>query len=439
MAVPGGLARMIANPATRAQVPTSMLPARYQAMRAANARRAQANASPLYNPLAVLSGGDLKNAVTTEVNAALNPAEDLLRREGGAQSRRMGDYFKQIAPQFQQAAQASTDAAAQLARQLAVSGQQSQQAITGDEAQANALMQQDQGVRGGGLDAGYGNALNALFAAQKGTASALNNVAQAQAAGHSAGHETVAQTAAATLPGRAMDAQAQLANKIANQVGVIEQKRPGLTADTLDKLRQQGFTDYATAQGLGLKQSALESQNAYRQGQLHNAQVRNRDSLVLGRQRNSITQQDAIGNLQERRRHDLAMETLRQQAAQKGVNGLTPAQQRTLHAANAKWRADAQGAAQQVSYFLSGQKDPKTGKAYSPAQVRSYLASKLHDGDMVDVAFALAQNKGKIPSALAQRLQARHIGVPQSWIQVQFPNPAQAVGAPPLGALPPGR
>jgi hypothetical protein len=449
MATPGKYSALLNDPNTRAAVPTRFLSPAQQKMRVV-ARQRKAENQTLYNPNALLSGDTLRRAVKSEVDAQINPqlaAYDRqtaqLRQQGTVTSQRLGGYYGQLQATMPAAQAAQQSSASALAAQLAGIGQHSQDVITQAQQEAQARGVQDQALRGTGLDAGMSQRLAAEFAAQKGAAAAQTSIAASQAGAQAMGSQGVAGTMAAVLPARALDAQTVLASNQQRQIddvlgkrADVEAQRGGLTADTLNKLRQQQFENSAAAQTLHLK--GVSEQNSATAAAARIAETaKGRRASERARQASTaVAQQNAntsAGRLAEQQRHDHAMESLRTRAA-KNPNALTPSEKRSLIKANNDYRGKIRGAIQ-IGQGQIGQIAVVKGQVIKDANgkphrvtindVRQGLVKKYGDGDLVDAAVDIIQN-GSLSVDVAQRLRARHIGIPKDWLGYVKP-PRKAV------------
>lgn len=273
--VPGKYAKLIKQ-GKYAKVPAKFLTPDQQKIRTARIRAYQNRT--LYNPLAQLSGNQLRSAVNQIVNAQINPQLSALDRQrtqaetqGSALSQRIGGYYNQSQQLAQQGVAAAANSRDQIAAMLASIGQQTQGAIGQAEQTAQGYTAQDQALRGIGLDAGTSQRLAADFARQKISAAQQISAQQSLGAAQGQGALNAAQMAAQVLPSRAADAQLILASQVAKTTSdilgkkqEIEATRPGLFADTLTKLRQSEFEKAATMETLNIQgqQAATSAYNA---------------------------------------------------------------------------------------------------------------------------------------------------------------------------------
>jgi hypothetical protein len=263
------VAQLAANPGTRSKIPDSLLPAQFRAGRA-NAQRMKTENATLYNPSQILSGSDLRNSVKAAVDLQINPQLGAFDRSIGSltgqrdtQAARLGQYFDMYNKQTASGAAALTGGAQQLAAQMAQLGQGSQSQLEAIQQGINSRTTADAALRGPGLQ-DNGPASSALDFAKAQQAGA-NAGYQTQAAATGSGFAGIAGTIAAVAPMRAADATANLANTFNKQIAdmqgrraEVDAQRGPLTTQTLDKMRQDQFTNLATMKGLGLKEADLQ-------------------------------------------------------------------------------------------------------------------------------------------------------------------------------------
>jgi hypothetical protein len=262
------VAALAANPGTRSKIPTALLPAQYQAGRKTAQRVARENTT-LYNPSAILSGSDLRNAVKSEVGLQIDPqlsAFDRAIKNLGAgrdvASGRLAGYSNLYNAETAKSAGALSDAGNQLVQQIAAAGQGTQNTLDKIKGDISSEASADTALRGSGLQ-DFGRA-QAAVDFNKAQAAGASNSATGVAAGQAAGTNTLAGTIAAVAPMRANDQQFALAGKfnqqIADMMGKradVEATRGDLTAKTLNQMRQDQFTNLVTMKGLDLKASDL--------------------------------------------------------------------------------------------------------------------------------------------------------------------------------------
>ena len=263
------IAVLAKNPGTRSSIPDKYLPAQFKAARA-TAQRVKTENATIYNPTAVLGGNDLRNAVKSEVDLNLNPqiaAYDKNIKDLGAArdiaSSRLGGYFDLYNKQAATSAANLSNSGNALVQQLAAAGKQTQDTLGGVQADIDSRSASDAALRGSGLQ-DFGRA-NAAVDFNKAQAAGATQSAVGAAAGQVGGTNTLAGTIAAVAPMRAGDQQFALAGKFNQQIADMTSKRAAteatrgpLTTQTLDKMRQDQFTNLATMKGLDIKQADLQ-------------------------------------------------------------------------------------------------------------------------------------------------------------------------------------
>jgi hypothetical protein len=263
------VAALVANPGTRSKVPLALLPAKYQAGRKTAQRMAQENAT-LYNPAQILSGKDLRSAVKSTVNLQLNPQIAAYDRGIGTITNQRNSTLGRAA-QYSSGYDAATAASAaglsgagqQLAAQIAAQGQNTQNVLQGIQQDDSSRRAADVALRGQGLQ-GPDEAAHALDLAKVNAAGATSSATN-QAAAQAGAASNLAGTIAAVAPMRAQDQQFALAGKFNQQIADmtakradVEASRGDLTSSTLQKMRNDQFTNLATMKGLDLKASDLQ-------------------------------------------------------------------------------------------------------------------------------------------------------------------------------------
>jgi hypothetical protein len=263
------VAALAANPGTRSKIPLALLPAKYQAGRKTAQRMAQENAT-LYNPAQILSGKDLRSAVKSTVDLQLNPQVAAFDRGIGTITNQRNSTLGRAA-QYSSGYDAATAASAaglsgagqQLAAQIAAQGQNTQNVLSGIQSDDSTRRAADTALRGEGLQ-GPDQAAQQLNLAKANAAGATSSATN-QAAAQAGSAANLAGTIAAVAPMRAQDQQFALAGKFNQQIADmtakradVEASRGDLTSTTLQKMRNDQFTNLATMKGLDLKASDLQ-------------------------------------------------------------------------------------------------------------------------------------------------------------------------------------
>jgi hypothetical protein len=263
------VAALAANPGTRSKIPLALLPAKYQAGRKTAQRMAQENAT-LYNPAQILSGKDLRSAIKSTVDLQINPQIAAFSRGIGTITNQRNSTLGRAA-QYSSGYDAATAASAaglsnaggQLAAQIAAQGQNTQNVLSGIQQDDSTRRAADTALRGQGLQ-GPDQAAQQLDVAKANAAGATSSATN-QAAAQAGSAANLAGTIAAVAPMRAQDQQFALAGKFNQQIADmtakradVEATRGDLTSTTLQKMRNDQFTNLATMKGLDLKASDLQ-------------------------------------------------------------------------------------------------------------------------------------------------------------------------------------
>jgi hypothetical protein len=221
----------------------------------------------LYQPQMSLRGQALANAARQLTNLTYDPAIKELSmqlaqnaQQGSAAEQRTSDYYNQLLPYAQSSAAGSQAISDKLNATLADIGAQAQQTI-GQQTLPPAV----QDLVNRGLGAGAPEQLAAQIAAQKATAANQSQAQQAYGAEVGSNAARLAQQSLGTYALRGQErlgniaAATRLAAEPINQKIASEQvaKASAYTAN-LGKLRQQEFNNLVTAQGLGIRQQAIQ-------------------------------------------------------------------------------------------------------------------------------------------------------------------------------------
>lgn len=263
------VAALAGSPGTRSKIPTALLPAKYRAGRI-QAQKIKTENATLYNPAQILSGNDLRGAVKGIVNAQINPQLGAFDRgiksltgQRDVSGARLGQYMDMYSKDTAGSAAALSNSGQQLVAQIAQQGQQTQDVLSRIQSDDSSRRSADVALRGEGLQ-GPDQAAQALNLAKTNAAGATAS-ATGQAAAQATGTSNLAGTIAAVAPMRAQDSMMNLANTFNKQIvemqgrrAETEAQRGPLTAQTLEKMRQDQFTNLATMKGLNLKESDLQ-------------------------------------------------------------------------------------------------------------------------------------------------------------------------------------
>lgn len=238
---------------------------------AKRARRRDRN--PLYDPGQQLSGNALATAAGQLTDLQFKPQEQALDEQsktattqGTALADRSRAYYAGVAKEAAAAVANQQAIRDRLSTGLSAIGDQAQARVGQAQTDAATASSADSALRGQGLSGGGAEKTAAELAAQK--ASAANAAGQYQAAGalqsgNYAGLQAGIQGSSALKGG---EAQTSLLNRLAGIQAGIGQKRADLSSqrgaakekNILD-LRQQGFENAVTVQGLGIDKAKISS------------------------------------------------------------------------------------------------------------------------------------------------------------------------------------
>lgn len=281
---------------------------------------------PLLDPMASLSGRDLRRTSKQLVNLQLRPQlgalgreESEARRTNDALARRTADYFSGLTPLFQQSSQAQSAASDALAQRLA--GIHDQTMGTIDQAAFAAAQRgiDDQTLRGQGLDGGSAQRMAAEITAAKATASGLDSIAAEQATRHAGAFEGLANLGGQIAGMRGQEVQGILASQLAGQLRDIQGRRSDIRAtrgplqtQMLMDLRNQGFEQTMARKAFGLQRRGQEFEqdlardtfNLQKSGQRHQRKM-DRLEYKLARDTLNVNSDQAMAQIEaDMFRHD---------------------------------------------------------------------------------------------------------------------------------------
>jgi hypothetical protein len=291
---------------------------------------------PFYNPTVQLSGWRLRNAAHRLADFQFGPQRSELGRESASVTRQGGallghasDYYHQLAAEEAQGVARQAALSGQTNAQLAQLGAQAQGQVTAAQGQQASAVAADAAQRGQGLQ-GTNTAADELAAAR---ASAAQSAQGFRSAGVLQGANYQGLAAATRSAGmlKGGEVQGELANRIATAQGDIRSKQQDLEAQygsavakNVTDLRQQGFENIATQEGLGLKGQQLQADIAQNQADEALARGRLSETSRANKARERIAKINsriAAGNLTERQRHDLETEKQGHKRILKGTSG----------------------------------------------------------------------------------------------------------------------
>lgn len=305
----------LTDPGKRSTIPDAYLkrlnPGLYQ-KRLTNRRITQENATT-YNPMAMLSGDSLRKTAALFASQQYDPqiqsAESdrkLAIKNDAVLAERIAGYYKDANSALATAHENAQGAQGKLAADLAASHSQLNQSMQTDQANAQKFAQDDQALRGTGMDAGLSQRLTADFQRQQqgvqANAQAQENAGNVAGAGW-AGLASMMQGAGAI---RGADAMSQVANMSANRetklgqdVAALKGEKGAAQVKFTQDLRGSEFEKSVTASTLDIKQQTADTAAAkasfdakYKTNKLKADQRYRADELALRR----LTQQQAHGD-----------------------------------------------------------------------------------------------------------------------------------------------
>lgn len=406
------LARKLANPGERSKLPISKLPPAMAAERMRLQHQDELN-NTLYNPATILAGQPLADTVKSLVTLQTKPQLDGLdhqadqaRADNQMVADRAAAYYKQIAADDQATAgrtqQASQDALAH--QQTIDSGEAT--ALQGIKDNAANGIAEDARVRGGLANVGTDQlmarlAQNQADLAQRSHAdqTALNSNGNTET--HwSAGRPGVTQLAGGQV-------QRGLANALFANLGDIATKRQSVVdtegpaaVDLTQKLRQQGFDNLITQNGLQLKNDQLQADVKKSLAQLGVTQSHNKAMEGVAQQGADT----AAGRLTESQRHDKTTEGIQQQNADtsknKTKNGPKSKPKTGVGSLTSTKENDYVSEVNTIAGWLQNPPPDKNGKPQTRQQVIANLTQgknplgKPVDPTLIHIASSIAANQG---------------------------------------------
>jgi hypothetical protein len=477
---PLSLAQRRANPALRSKLPISQLTPAQQATRRKWQQVKAENKNSLYDPTVQLSGHALVQAARDLASEQITPKVDALTHQlgsittqGSALAARSGDYYRQLAHDELGKVAQQKALAGMLSQQTANVGAQTQQAFNQMSAQEQQRQASDTTLRGAGLG-GDVSQVPAEIQAQQGAAATLQQAAGNQAASQGAEWSSLANAMAQSRQLRGGEVQGQLLNRVGNQqqqvrqnIADTESQRGGLETEQLTKLRQQGFENLVTQQGLGIKQQDLQAQLAgidqrataatgklkldttkFKADQAYkNAQIdikRGVDPVTGKPLRKGVSAADALNQwkLDYARKHGHLPST------GGGAGGLTPAQQA---AAGKAWSRvqDALGLAGSAKITVDAKgnptSDPAAATGKRPATMNETVAQLRHLNYpewAIQATLSIRHHGFVIPSVRRMIAQAApNVQIPKQYLtpprgrKPRRPAPKPGASIPGLGAI----
>lgn len=270
------------------------------AQRPQRRRRRNANTNPLYDVARQLGGKQLKKAANDLAALEFDPAQQALQREaeqvttqGSALTGRASDYYLQLAREEQGNIDKLAAINQMVGGQVQQAGATAQGAITAADQEAQRLARES-APGAAGLGAGgqvlaetqaarnraAGNTLDATLSSGAATQAAAGLANTGRQARSMQGGETLAQLTNLVA--------GQLAENRGKQTSLAGQRASAVKKNVLD-LRQQGFENLVTQEGLGIKSAELAAEVAQQQSDAALARRRLRQTGRQNRARNRLT------------------------------------------------------------------------------------------------------------------------------------------------------
>lgn len=266
-------------------------------------RRRRAEMAALFDPGATLSGRSLRRAANTLTRMEAQPQRAALRREmqqanrqGSALADRASDYYTQLATLERDNVARQQAIGGELQTRLKGLGDESQAGLSAIEAEAQQRAAQDEAVRGAGLGGGGAERVAAEIAAQKGLAQ--SGTRQAQEAGElsTANWANLANVAAASRGLQGGETLSRIQNALSGQQADIRGRQSDLETQVAQKrmanlldLRQQGYENLVTAEGLGIDRAKLRTDAQLERERLRSNERQNRARVRAQRRGQDIT------------------------------------------------------------------------------------------------------------------------------------------------------
>jgi hypothetical protein len=400
---------------TRKQRTRTQLRAAVQAKRDA--------ADPLLNPAQPLSGANLRNASEALVGLEFGPQRAALDQEsrqidtqGGALAGKASNYFLELA----KAEMGSVDrmkAIGELAgSQIGAAGQAAQGTLDKVASEAQALRGQDAGVRGPGLQST--DRLAEELAAARTRAGDVTRVAATDTANSMGNYAGLADISRQARELRGGETVQQILNQIATQQADVRSRRGALegqvgnarTKALLD-LRQQGFENAATAEGLGIDRAELQARMRTDAQDFQIAQGKLRETRRQNSARNRLTEKQINATL---RGQTLSSQTQRRgQDIQAEIQRRNRASRESIAAANR--RAKKGGSAKLES---ADARKVKIGIGNASAALQAGRTEKwLRKQGAPELVIRAAKERAAGGLTLATQAELKRLGVrvPKGW------------------------
>lgn len=384
----------------------------------------------LYDPTQPLQGKRLRRSSKLLTALEFDPQRRALEREeakivsqGNAGVDRASTYYRDVVDRTQ--GDVSTQAAiGELLRQkIGASGAEAQAGISNAVGQAAQLRRADEFTRGPGLDGGSNaSAMEAQAAAQR-AAAAQQQGLDSEAQG-TANYQQLSDLSRRATAAQGGETQRELLLQLANQRAGISDKRSALEASAAGKqrqnvldLRQQGFENLVTMEGLGIKREDLQAdiENSKADQALAKKKLRqqSKDSKRRARlQRRQIAAtrrgQDISAETQRRGQDISAQQQERNRASREAI-ARSKKTKRPMESSDA--RKVKQGIVNAVADMVE---DPKL-KNKPPAEQARILRKR--GAPAVVIRAARERSTGGLNADTAAELRALGIRVPKAWLR----------------------
>jgi hypothetical protein len=227
---------------------------------------------PLYNPAAPLAGNRLRRAAQQltalefgSARASLDREAEQATTQGNELTARASDYYKKLAEQEAGVVARQQAIGSELQGTLSRVGAESQQALSAIEQEAAQRAAQDAAVRGPGLSGGPSPVADEIAAARALAARGTQGAQETSALTSSnwANLTNVANVARGMAGGetltRLQTGLANTQNDIRGRRATLDEQAAAKRAENVLKLRQQGYENIVTAEGLGIDRAKLQA------------------------------------------------------------------------------------------------------------------------------------------------------------------------------------
>lgn len=382
-----------------------------------------ADRNPLYDPTQTLSGQQLKTAVNEVVAGQFRPVEKALARQATSATRqnsalasRVAGYSDTLDKRADVTTARQQAIAEQLNNALAAIGQQAQG--TADTVQAEEGLRRDAEVALRAAPAGSPDPVAEEIAAMRARAAAGTKATGTLGAVTGANYAGLSNANREALLLRGQEQQGQIANSLANDLAEIRAKQAELgqakgaeRTKQLLGLRQSGFENLITTQGLGLKTAELQADIENQRKQLALARARRRDDKAA----DAFNQADRSA---DNAREDAKLADTQARDDYQREHGLgpyKPASEKSPAQESADARKLKTGVENAAADFkqLLGSKD-KNGNSRSVDRVQEILRRRGAPPIVILAAADIAQFGFVRPQHL-KSLRIAGVNIPKSW------------------------